>query len=67
MTSDQKSSGIVNENDVLPTIARCQKCGRGFVWISPNSDMIDHYEDARRWRDDPSPCGGEIKILELAR
>jgi hypothetical protein len=52
------------------TIARCSKCGRGFVWIAPNIDMIDKYPDQKKYNpryvEGSEPCGGEIKLLETA-
>lgn len=30
-----------------PVIAKCRRCGRGFVWLRADSDMIDHYRPPR--------------------
>lgn len=47
----------------MKIIARCEKCGREFVTVNPNGDMIDHYLP----QDKPLPplaerkeCGGKI-------
>lgn len=50
------------------TIAKCEKCGRGFVWLNPDSDHIDHYYPANKpfKRTDPptnEECGGRIVLI----
>jgi DNA-directed RNA polymerase subunit RPC12/RpoP len=42
----------------IEIIARCTKCGRGFVWLNSNSDMIDRYGVTEE-------CGGKIEKLEV--
>lgn len=47
----------------LPSIARCDKCGREFVEL--RSDIpTDRYPDRRHWREDQTPCGGIIVPIE---
>jgi hypothetical protein len=52
----------------LPIIARCEKCGRGFVWLPKQFDGIDHYPLQRvrmpRGPDAPRPeCGGRVRMV----
>lgn len=51
-------------NKPAKTIARCSKCGREFVWLAPNCDMIDKYSHNSKYKYLPVECGGEIKLLE---
>lgn len=61
-----------NQPQRAKTIARCTRCGRGFVWVSPESDRIDRWPppyvratDGRHkvpmFKGDE--CGGEIVML----
>ena len=64
----------------MKLIARCRRCGRGFVWIGTASDLTDHYPppDWRpeggwgRWRGmkdpryPPPECGGTLELLTEA-
>jgi hypothetical protein len=48
------------ENDELPPIvARCQRCGRGFVWVNPQCPR-DQYPPMGGTR---RSCGGIIGVL----
>ena len=55
-------------SEAAKTIARCSKCGRGFVWLAPGCDMTDTYPDQNNYNyrtgEGSEPCGGEIKMLE---
>lgn len=57
----------------FPVIARCKKCGRGFVTIGTDPSMRDAYGDPN-WRhprrsgtaraDEWPACGGDIELIE---
>lgn len=56
--------------DSLSIVGRCEKCGREFVYVNPNSDLRDTYLDqieygqsTKEKRLTLAPCGGKIKIL----
>jgi hypothetical protein len=52
------------------TVAYCERCGRGFIWVSPTSDMIDHFAPQGTkfpagYKAGSIPeCGGRIVMLE---
>lgn len=54
-------------NDVgggLPILARCKKCGRGFVTEPQEYPAFDPYlPPGTRRLDTEEPCGGEIEPL----
>lgn len=64
MTADRPEGA---RRELAPTIARCTKCGRGFVTLP--RDNIDHFRRQNGGdRDDPSwECGGLVVLIEDAR
>lgn len=54
-------------------VARCVKCGRGFITMP--SDGRDHYDwrsgyrgrPQRRWNEPLEECGGEVVALDTLR
>lgn len=57
--------------DTCREIAKCMKCGRGFVWLPPTTDHIDHFrppliKDGRRKVPmfKGKECGGKIVVYE---
>lgn len=41
----------------LPVVAVCERCGREFVWMRPDDDLVDHYPT---W----APCGGRVVLTD---
>ena len=50
------------DTTIPPIIARCQRCGRGFLSWGADGDMIDHWP-SRDPRVSPAECGGRIVRL----
>jgi hypothetical protein len=53
----------------VKTIARCEKCGRGFVWLNPTHDTVDHFYPANKPLRSVAmlpdeQCGGKIVLIE---
>jgi hypothetical protein len=55
----------------LPIVATCEKCGRGFVMVNPDCDMVDHFappliKHGRKLvpKFDGAECGGKIVRIE---
>lgn len=52
-----------DEQGRLLTIARCTKCGRGFVSMPDKGRMTDGYPAMGSPKDNKKPCGGVIEML----
>jgi hypothetical protein len=53
--------------EALPIIAKCTKCGRGFVSL-PEKSMIDHYPNKRKVTGEwGRACGGRIELIPLTQ
>lgn len=47
-------------------IARCKKCGREFVYVNPETELVDRYVPLgtpTRFLHETEPCGGEIEMI----
>lgn len=53
-------------NETLKEIAKCRRCGRGFITLGRWGDFIDHYLPAKFSGVEPNSdgeCGGAIEVL----
>jgi hypothetical protein len=60
-----------DEETTRPILARCTKCGRGYITIGTARPWIDRYYPPGTWPTKKNPhvdeCGGTVELTEAGR